>query len=206
MIKNIIFDLGGVVIKYDQRKIINTFTNNDDEIKYIFDEIFHSNEWKLMDLGLITKEEVIQNINSRNNNKYKELTEKFLNEWYKSQVINQDVVNIAKKLKENEYNIYVLSNMATTTYEYYKNNDFFKLCNGIVISAHEHIKKPDEKIFNILLDRYSLKAEECLFIDDDDTEKSYNVANSIGILGRKVKSNDSADINKLLKKYSINLL
>lgn len=206
MIKNIIFDLGGVVIKYDQRKIINTFTNNDDEIKYIFDEIFHSNEWKLMDLGLITKEEVIQNINSRNNNKYKELTEKFLNEWYKTQVINQDVVNIAKKLKENEYNIYVLSNMATTTYEYYKNNDFFKLCNGIVISAHEHIKKPDEKIFNILLDRYSLKAEECLFIDDDDTEKSYNVANSIGILGRKVKSNDSADINKLLKKYSINLL
>lgn len=206
MIKNIIFDLGGVVIKYDQRKIINTFTNNDDEIKYIFDEIFHSNEWKLMDLGLITKEEVIQNINSRNNNKYKELTEKFLNEWYKTQVINQDVVNIAKKLKENEYNIYVLSNMATTTYEYYKNNDFFKLCNGIVISAHEHIKKPDEKIFNILLDRYSLKAEECLFIDDDDTGKSYNVANSIGILGRKVKSNDSADINKLLKEYSINLL
>lgn len=206
MIKNIIFDLGGVVIKYDQRKIIDTFTNNDDEIKYIFDEIFHSNEWKLMDLGLITKEEVIQNINSRNNNKYKELTEKFLNEWYKSQVINQDVVNIAKKLKENEYNIYVLSNMATTTYEYYKNNDFFKLCNGIVISAHEHIKKPDEKIFNILLDRYSLKPEECLFIDDDDTGKSYNVANSIGILGRKVKSNDSADINKLLKEYSINLL
>lgn len=206
MIKNIIFDLGGVVIKYDQRKIIDTFTNNEDEIKYIFEEIFHSNEWKLMDLGMITKEEVIENINSRNNNKYKELTEKFLNEWYKTQVINQDVLNIAKKLKENEYNIYVLSNMANTTYEYYKNNDFFKLCKGIVISAHEHIKKPDEKIFNILLDRYSLKAEECLFIDDDDTGKSYNVANSIGILGRKVKSNDSTDINKLLREYNINLM
>lgn len=205
MIRNIIFDLGGVVIKYDQKKIIDTFTNNDDEIKYIFDEIFHSNEWKLMDLGMITKEEVIENINDRNNNKYKELTEKFLNEWYKSQVINQDVVNIAKKLKENKYNIYVLSNMANTTYEYYKNNDFFKLCDGIIISAHEHIKKPDEKIFSILLDKYSLKAEECLFIDDDDTGKSYSVANSIGILGRKVKSNDSTDINKLLKEYNINL-
>lgn len=203
MIKNIIFDLGGVVIKYDQRKIINTFTNNDDEIKYIFDEIFHSNEWKLMDLGLITKEEVIQNINSRNNNKYKELTEKFLNEWYKTQVINQDVVNIAKKLKENEYNIYVLSNMATTTYEYYKNNDFFKLCNGIVISAHEHIKKPDEKIFNILLDRYSLKAEECLFIDDDDTNRSYETANRLGILGRRVIPNDYNDICNELKEFDI---
>lgn len=62
----------------------------------------------------------------------------------------------------------------------------FLIVKGIVISAHEHIKKSDEKIFNILLDRYSLKAEECLFIDDDDTGKSDSVANSIGILEKKL--------------------
>lgn len=203
MIKNIIFDLGGVVINYNQKKIIDQFTNKDDEKSYIFDEIFKSEEWKLLDLGTITKNEAIENINKRNNNKYKELTEIFLSEWYKSQNIHRETVDIAKKLKNSGYNIYVLSNMACETFEYFKNDEFFGLCNGIVVSGYEHVKKPDEKIFNVLLDRYSLNAEECLFIDDDDTGRSYNTANSMGIQGRRVESNNYKDIEKLLEEYSI---
>ena len=127
-----------------------------------------------------------------------------MHEWYKTQSINEDIVEIAKKLKERNYNIYVLSkNMAKETYEYFKNIDFFKVCNGIVISSHENVKKPDERIFNTLLTRYKLNPKECLFIDDDDTNKSYETANKIGILGRKVEPNDKQDIIKLLKEFDI---
>ena len=87
--------------------------------------------------------------------------------------------------------------MANATYNYFKNIEFFKLCNGIIISAQEHIKEPDERIFKILLDRYNLKAEECLFIDDD-TNKSYETANKLGILGRRVIPNNFKDIKKEL--------
>ena len=205
MIKNIIFDLGNVIINYDQDKIINNFTIDEDEKIFIKETIFKSPEWKLLDLGQITNNAAIEEIQKRNDIKYNKLINIFLHEWYKTQPINKDIVEIAKKLKERNYNIYVLSNMAKETYEYFKNIDFFKVCNGIVISSHENVKKPDERIFNILLTRYKLNPKECLFIDDDDTNKSYDTANKIGILGRRVKPNSKKDIIKMLNEFNVKI-
>ena len=205
MIENIIFDLGNVIINYNQKHIIDSFTNKEDEVKYIYDEIFHAPEWTLMDLGDITNEQAIETINKRNNFKYEKLTQDFLREWYKKQTINRDIVEIAKTLKENGYNLFVLSNMANATYEYFKNDEFFSLCTGIVISAQEHIKKPDEKVYRVLLDRYKLNAEECLFIDDDDSGKNYETANGIGINGRRIMPNQAEDVKKLLLEFEVKI-
>ena len=205
MIKNIIFDLGNVIINYNQKKIISNFTDKKDEIKYIFDEIFNSPEWTLMDLGDITNDGAIEIINKRNKSKYEKLTQEFLNEWYKKQPINRDIVEIAKILKKNGYNLFVLSNMANLTYEYFKNDEFFSLCTGIVISAHEHVKKPDEKVYRLLLERYNLNAEECLFIDDDDSGKNYETANRIGIKGRRIIPNQVEDVKKLLLEFNVKI-
>lgn len=205
MIKNIIFDLGNVIINYNQKKIINNFTEKEEEIKYIYDEIFHAPEWTLMNLGDITNDEAIEIINKRNEFKYEKLTQEFLHEWYKKQPINRDIVEIAKILKNNGYNLFVLSNMANQTYEYFKNDEFFSLCTGIVISAHEHVKKPDEKVYRLLLDRYNLNAEECLFIDDDDSGKNYETANKIGIKGRRIMPNQAEDVKKLLLEFNVKI-
>ena len=205
MIKNLIFDLGNVIINYNQKKIINNFTEKEEEIKYIYDEIFHAPEWTLMDLGDITNDEAIEIINKRNEFKYEKLTQEFLHEWYKKQPINRDIVEIAKILKNNGYNLFVLSNMANQTYEYFKNDEFFSLCTGIVISAHEHVKKPDEKVYRLLLDRYNLNAEECLFIDDDDSGKNYETANKIGIKGRRIMPKQAEDVKKLLLEFNVEI-
>ena len=202
MIKNIIFDLGNVIINYNQKKIINNFTEKEEEIKYIYDEIFHAPEWTLMDLGDITNDEAID---KRNEFKYEKLTQEFLHEWHKKQPINRDIVEIAKILKNNGYNLFVLSNMANQTYEYFKNDEFFSLCTGIVISAHEHVKKPDEKVYRLLLNRYNLNAEECLFIDDDDSGKNYETANKIGIKGRRIMPNQAEDVKKLLLEFNVEI-
>ena len=205
MIENIIFDLGNVIINYNQKQIINHFTNKEDEINYIYNEIFHSPEWALMDLGKITNSEAIELINKRNKFKYEKLTQKFLNEWYKQQPINREIVEIAKKLKKTGYNLFVLSNMANLTYEYFKNDEIFSLCSGIIISAQEHVKKPDEKIYRILLERYNLNEEQCLFIDDDDSGKNYETARKIGIKGRRIIPNSAEDVKKLLLEFKIEI-
>ncbi len=205
MIKNIILDLGNVIINYNQEKIIKHFTQKKDEHDYIIEQIFKAPEWQMMDMGTITNQEAANIINQRNNFKYKDLTDEFLNNWYKVQIINRDVVEFAKKLYEKGYKLYVLSNMANLTFEFFKNDEFFEMCDGIIISAHEHIKKPDEKIYRLLLEKYSLKAEECLFIDDDDSGKNYETANRIGIKGRKVIPNQLEDIKELLLEYEINI-
>ncbi len=205
MIKNIIFDLGNVIIKGSTIETLMHFTDNEDMAKNLMKYVFKTEEWKLLDLGNITREEAIIQMQKKAPKEYACLIEKVMKERCKYLTINKDTVEIAKKLKEKGYHIYVLSNMAAFTYEYFQEIDFFKLCNGIIISAYEHIVKPDEKIFETLLHRYHLIPQETLFIDDDDTGKSFQTANMLGIQGRKVKPNDSQDILKLLQAYHIEI-
>lgn len=205
MIKNVIFDLGNVIIKGTHSSIIKEFARNDEEKKFIEEIFLKAPEWNLLDTGIITNNEAIIEIQKRTDKKFHNLIETSLHEWYKKIYINEDIVNIARKLKLQEYNIYILSNMAEATYLYIREDDFFKLCDGIVISAYENVKKPDIKIFKTLLERYNINAEECLFIDDDDTNRSYVTANKLGILGRRVEPNSSEDIKKMLKEYNIEI-
>ena len=204
MIKNIIFDLGNVIIKCNNLSIMLNFTDNKEIAENLIKYIFKSEEWKLLDLGNITKEDAILKIQNRVPKGYKSLIKEVIENRTKYLKINKETIEIAKKLKEKEYKIFVLSNMATYTYEYFKDNEFFNICDGIVISAYEHIKKPDEEIFKRILKRYNLIPEECLFIDDD-TKESLKTANKLGIKGRRVLPNDSKDVLKLLEEYNINL-
>ena len=203
MIKNIIFDLGNVIIKFNKNELINKFVCNEEAARFIYDKIMGSPEWALMDLGEITKEQAIEAINKRNNNNYSELTRRFLNDWYKTDIYNRQTIELAKQLKEQGYDLYVLSNIADHIYDYIKDDEFFGLTEGDVISALEHVKKPDEKIYEILLERYNLKPEECLFIDDDDSGRNYETANKIGIQGRRVLPNNAKDIQKMLGEHQI---
>lgn len=208
MIKNIIFDLGNVVIQNPNIDIVNEFFIDKKDAQIFNDYIFKSEYWKMMDLGNMTNKEVADNIIKNkliDVNNYEEI-QNFMMSWFNKCKINEDVINIGKALKSNGYNIYILSNMAISTYEYFKEKyDFFSIVDGTIISAYEKVKKPDKKIFEILLSRYKLNAEECLLIDDDDTNKTLEVANSFGIHGRKVFPNNVTDIKKVLLENDVRI-
>lgn len=124
MIKNIIFDLGNVIINYDQQAIIDTFAKTDEEKEYLMENNFKSPEWKRSDLGEINNDEAVEIINKRHNNKFVQITDNFWHNWFKMQKINDDVVELAKQLKNKGYGIYVLSNMANATYNFLKDTIF----------------------------------------------------------------------------------
>ena len=204
MIKNIIFDLMKVIIKKESNvKTLMNFTNDSNKAEELQKYIFETEEWKLLDLGNITQEQAIREMQRKAPKEYTNLIEEIMNKRCQYFTVNEETVKIAKRLKEKGYHIYVLSNMSEFAYTYFKDIDFFQLCDGIMISAYEHLVKPEEKIFKTLLDRYHLNPQECLFIDDDDTGKSLETANRLGILGRRVKPNDSQDVLTLLEEYKI---
>lgn len=204
MIKNIIFDLMNVIIKKDSNiKTLMNFTNDANKAEDLQKYIYKTEEWKLLDLGNISHEQAIKEMQRKAPKEYSDLIKEVMNNRCQYVTVNEGTVKIAKSLKEKGYHIYVLSNMSEFAYTYFKDIDFFKLCDGIMISAYEHLVKPDEKIFMTLLDRYGLKPEECLFVDDDDTGKTLETANKLGILGRSVKPNDSQDVLNLLGEYNI---
>lgn len=159
-----------------------------------------------MDLGKITNLEVADTIKKEklvDVNNYDEVRNFMLN-WFSKCVVNNDIMEIGKILKKNGYNIYILSNMAKATFEYFSSKyDFFDIINGAVVSGYEGIKKPEHKIFELLLERYTLVPDECLLIDDDDTNKTIEVANDMGIKGRRVNANDSNDVKELLKENNV---
>ena len=79
----------------------------------------------------------------------------------------EENVSILRNL-HGRYQLYGLTNWSAESFPYaYKNYDFFSLFNGIVVSGEEKLIKPDERIYELLLNRYNLNASECLFIDDN---------------------------------------
>lgn len=204
-IKNIIFDIGNVILNFNLEDILPHFTCDDHEKNFIVDTIINSPEWlqyALIDTGYISREDAISILKDRTNHKHDELIEKFLYGYTKYSIINENVIALMKKLKDNGYQIYLLSNINKHTHDSIRSSELFSLVDGYVFSYLEHKVKPYESIYLELLSRYQLDPNECLFIDD----KKENVitANSLGILGNSVLPDNFTSIKKLLEEYEIN--
>ena len=204
MIKNIIFDFGNVIGRFDYNETISNFTNNEEEKKFLIDKVLNSPEWLkygLMDSGLVSYDSIVKLINDRTNNKYSELVNKMINNYYKYITISDEITNLVKSLKEKGYNLYILSNTSKEVVNEFKDYEIFKYFDGFVLSYKINMLKPNDGIYKYLLDKYNLIPEECLFIDD--REDNIATANKFGIKGRFVNKDDIEDIKKVLIEYNI---
>jgi len=204
MIKNIIFDIGNVILNFNLLNVLPAFTDNKEEQKFILDNIVNSPEWlghALIDTGYVKREEAIEIVKDRTNHVNDELISKFWNNYNDYAVIDENVMSLIKKLKDNNYKIYLLSNINPYTYDFVKKSGLFDIVDGSVLSYIEHEVKPYKGIYNTLINRYSLIPEECLFIDD--REENVKTANSLGMLGSNVKSDNYASVIEMLKRYNI---
>lgn len=204
MIKNIVFDIGNVILNFDYRKVIDQFTSLEEEKNFIMDNIIRSPEWLgfgLIDTGYITKKEAIEIVSDRTNHTNDNLIENFWNNYNDYATIDNNVLNLIKKLKEKSYSIYLLSNINEYTYNFVKKSGLFDIVDGYVLSYQEHQIKPYVSIYNTLFNKYKLNPSECIFIDDN--EKNIKTANDLGMIGKKVEPNNYESvrnaINEILK-------
>lgn len=204
MIKNIIFDIGNVILNFNLLNVLPAFTNNKEEQKFILDNIINSPEWlgyALIDTGYVKREEAIEIVKDRTNHTNDELISNFWNNYNEYASINEDILDLIKRLKENNYKIYLLSNINPYTYDFVKTSGLFDMVDGYVLSYLEHKIKPYKSIYNTLINRYNLIPKECLFIDDK--EENVITANCLGILGNNVEPDNYDSVINLLKQYSI---
>ncbi|KUY29857.1 MAG: HAD family phosphatase [Flavobacteriaceae bacterium] len=166
IIKNIIFDFGGVLMDWNPKYLYQNVFNTDEEMNYFLDHIA-TLKWNAeQDRGRSFQEatEILQN-------QYPEFSKEialYYSQWpvmLKGTI--EENVNILRNL-HGRYQLYGLTNWSAESFPYaYQNYDFFSLFNGIVVSGEEKLIKPDERIYQLLLNRYNLNASECLFIDDN---------------------------------------
>lgn len=166
MIKNIIFDMGNVLLDYNPDAAMQMLGINEKAKPVIMKELFGGNEWVQLDLGNISVDEAFENIKQRIPEEYHTDLRKCIDGWDVCMVPVEGAKEFCEAVKSEGFGVYILSNAHKSFYSYfprYFDLDFF---DGVVVSADVHTVKPDIKIYKHLLEKYNLKAEECLFIDD----------------------------------------
>lgn len=164
--KNIILDMGNVLLDYNPDICLNHFLNNDDDKALIKKELFGGPEWIEGDLGYITDSERFDGVSKRVPKRlHKELKE-CVEGWDMCMLPVAGAKEFCEYAKEKGCRLYVLSNASNSFYDYFPRFAPFDYFDGIVVSCDIHIIKPDTRIYEYLLDKYHLLPEECFFIDD----------------------------------------
>jgi putative hydrolase of the HAD superfamily len=196
MIKNIIFDLGNVLISFRPSEYFDK-QNYPENIKArILSDIFESKEWAMLDKGELSTSEVIDAIALKSSLKKEEIAYIFNRRTDLMYPLDQNV-RLLPELKKQGFRLYFLSNFPADIFEEIRSGYyFFRYFDGGIISGEAKFSKPDSRIYEILLENYSLIPEESLFIDD--LERNVKAAESVGMKG--LVTYGSQEISKEIKK------
>ncbi len=168
MIKNLIFDLGGVLIDWNPKEVFKTIFESESEVQWFLENIC-TMDWNVQQDAGRSLEEATKTLQSKHPEWYSQIAA-YYGRWDEMLIgpISQTVDILSQLKTNNQVNLFALTNWSVETFPVALDRyDFLKWFQGIVVSGEEKCIKPDAKIYKILLDRYHLNAEECLFIDDN---------------------------------------
>lgn len=165
-IKNIIFDFGGVLIDWNPTYLYSKVFEKEEDMHYFLDNICRYDWNVLQDAGRPLAEATLEKQNEFP--EHKEHIAMYYGRW--GEMLGgtfDENTKLVHPLKQ-KYKVYGLTNWSAETLPIaIERYDFFKHLDGIVVSSDEKLIKPDPAIYEVLLNRYNIKAEESLFIDDN---------------------------------------
>ena len=166
--KNLVFDMGNDLIEWNSEKILQAITDDRKLHNLLRKEVFETGLWVQTDEGVKTREEMIEIVTAKIGEEYRNEITQLSRYWYKYVDVYTKVQDRIIELSKNGYNIYILSNTAYTFYDLVKEGYLpaASIAKGIVLSCEEKVLKPNEKIYNILLERYNLDPHDTMFFDD----------------------------------------
>lgn len=168
ILKNLVFDMGNVLIEWNSDKILKAITDDIHLQDLLRKEVFETGLWVETDEGVKTREEVIEIVTGKLGEDYRNEITQLLRYWYKYVDVFTKVQDRIIELSKSGYSIYILSNTAFTFYDLVKEGYLpaTSVAKGMVLSCEEKVLKPNEKIYNILLERYNLDPHNTMFFDD----------------------------------------
>jgi len=181
MIKNIIFDLGNVLISFRPSDFFDKKNYPANIKSTILSDIFGSQEWLMLDNGDINTAQAIDAIAAKSSLKKEEIVHIFNLRTEIMFPLEQNV-RLLPELKKQGFRLFYLSNFPLDIFDEVKNGYyFFKYFDGGIISADVKCSKPDRRIYELLMKQYSLDPSESLYIDD--MEANVKGAENAGMKG-----------------------
>jgi HAD superfamily hydrolase (TIGR01509 family) len=165
-VRNVIFDLGGVVLDWNPDQILTRFQQDPDLRRDLRQALFGHLDWQQFDRGGLSETEVIDRIEARLGRPRSELVA-ILDAVHESLAAKPDTVQLIRALHGRGVPLYCLSNMPASIYARLRiRHGFWDVFRGIVISGEVRMIKPEPEVFTHLLQRFDLRAQESIFIDD----------------------------------------
>ena len=197
MIKNVVFDVGQVLVTFDPPNYMRKLGYSENVIEALMKAMFNHPLWGELDRSLHTKAELMEMFVANAPEYEKEIRDVF-GSIEKSAEPQPYVIEWMEELKERGVGLYVVSNYAEFMYEGTKHSMLFlPYMDGVVFSYMCHAIKPEREIFETLLNTYNLKAEECVFIDD--RAENIEGAQKVGFTGIQFQS--YAQAKEALNQY-----
>ena len=165
MIRNVVFDMGQVLTRFDPDEISAVFFEPED-IPAARREIFESDLWKELDRGTLTEETMIPLVCRRLPERLHGRAAELLLHWREHMSRMPDLVPLIRSLHGAGYPLYLLSNAGISMLGYTRKLPVLKDFSGILFSAEVRLLKPDPRIYQAFFRRFSLIPQECFFIDD----------------------------------------
>ena len=167
MIKNIIFDMGGVMLRFEPAYFIARLGITGADSDLLHREVFRSADWVRLDRGTLTDEEGVASICRRVPEHLHAAVEELVCRWEIPEILPMEgMAELVGELKAAGYGIYLLSNAFARQHEYWPRVPGSEFFDDTFISADVKLVKPQREIYEMALEKFGVKAEECVFIDD----------------------------------------
>lgn len=165
MIRQVIFDVGGVLLDFDPGAMTAAATDIEEDARLLRREIFSHADWSRLDRGE-GEETVLRSMEARLPQRLHPQAKEVMAHWHESLRPLEETGALARELHSLGYPLYILSNAPFRFYDFRDMIPGYGLMTGVMLSCEEGLLKPDPALFRRMLDRFGLAAGECFFIDD----------------------------------------
>ena len=199
MIKTVIFDIGNVLVNFHWREMFLEKGLVGESFERVAKATILGPIWCEMDKGIMTFEEIMQAFVNQDR-EMKDEIHKALDNTHGIVTKRDFAIPWICELKKRGLRVLVLSNFGEKLIEDCPDAmDFLPYTDGGILSYQDHLLKPEPEIYQLLLNRYQLKAEECVFIDD--LQENIDGAKSQGIHGIVFQTYEQAkqELNSLIE-------
>lgn len=188
MTKNIIFDFGNVLVQWHPEQVYGEYFGDEAKAWWFLRHVVDMDWRQRIDAGE-SQDACIRELQERQP-EYREAIELYRSKW--REMLTGEVPGMRQLLSEvqQKYEVYGLTNWSMETFpEAREHFGILQMIDRYVVSGAEHLVKPDPLLFQVLLDRYSLRAEDCTFVDDNPV--NVDAARDMGMRGIVFAGSDS---------------
>lgn len=166
MIKNIVFDMGNVLIRFDREAFLDKVGIIGEDRELLMREVYLSIEWSMMDRGSLTEDQAAERMCGNVPERLHKTVYALTSEWDRPILPIYGIAELVRELKENGYGIYLLSNASYRQHEYWDKIPGAEYFDDTLISADVKLVKPQSEIYLLASYKFGIRPEESVFIDD----------------------------------------